>query len=122
MLSSGLIKPGRWQKTLSEVARASQVHAAVIQLALQACFSGSAKEQPKDSSRLLELLYELSLEFEVPVTNELCKAWLASGEMTGKSAKLAKSLLALSESSESKVAIQALLEQAIFQRILAAKD
>lgn len=120
LLPSGKIKPGRWHKTLSEVARASNVHAAVVQIALQCCFENPRQELPKDSGKLLELLHELSLELGVPITNEACRKWLASDAAKGKSAKLAKNLLAISESPETQTAARQLLEQAIHQRSLSA--
>ncbi len=122
LLPSGVIKPGRWLKTLGEVARASLVHAAVVQIALQHCFSNPAIELPKDSSKLLEMLYELSIELEIPVTHEPCRAWLASGVATGKSAKLAKSLLDLNNSPDAHPAIEKILEQTIERRTFAAKS
>lgn len=121
LLTSGLIKPGRWHKTLSEVARASKVHAAVIQIALQRCFANPKQELPKDSAKLLELLYELSLELNVPVADAACRAWLESGAATGKSAKLAKSLQGLGSLAESQAATRALLEQTLIQRSMAAE-
>ncbi len=119
LLPTGLIKPGRWHKTLAEVARTSKVHAAVIQIALQRCFENPKLELPKDSAKLLELLYELSLELEVALTNAACRTWLASGAATGKSAKLAKSLLGLESSSDTN-ATRAIVDQALRQRTVAA--
>lgn len=120
LLQSGLIKPGRWQKTLAEVARSSPVHAAVVQIALQQCFSDPLKSMQKDSAKLLELLFELSSELGVPVTSEPCQKWLASGAATGKSSKLAKGLLALSTLPNANESIQRILEQSIAQRTKAA--
>ncbi len=120
LLISGLIKSGRWHKTLSEIARTSQVHAAVVQLALQRCFENPKQALPRDSNKLLELLYELSLELGVSVTSEPCRAWLSSGAAIGKGIKLAKNLLALGESPESKQSVRIILEQAVVQRTTAA--
>ncbi len=122
LLSCGIIKPGRWQKTLAEVARTSPVHAGVIQLALQRCFAGRTRDLPKDSAKLLELLYELSAELAIPLTNELCKTWLASGNLVGKGAKLAKNLLDLKYDDESRNSVRSILLQAINQRVIAAKN
>ncbi len=120
LLPSGLIKPGRWHKTLGEIARASSVHAAVVQLALQHCFEKPAKDLPKDFAKLLELLYELSLEIGLPVTNERCREWLVSGGVAGKAMKIAKSLLAIESNAASQEVLRGLLEQALELRIKAA--
>ncbi len=121
LLAAEIIKPGRWHKTLSEIARASALHAGVIRLALERCFVKSKTGLPKDSSKLLELLYELSVELSWPIGSEDCRHWLASGEASGKSAKLAKALLAISETAESKESLHSVLEQAIAQRAIAAQ-
>ena len=68
------------------------------------------------------MLYELSIELEIPVTHEPCRAWLASGVATGKSAKLAKSLLDLNNSPDAHPAIEKILEQTIERRTFAAKS
>lgn len=117
LFQTGLIKPGRWYKALSEISRASQVHAVVIQIALQSCFSNPPRVLPKDSAKLLELLLELSIELGVPIANQPFRAWLSSGTTTGKSARLAKSLLALQENAESREATRRILNQAIEYRI-----
>ena len=120
LFPTGLIKPGRWYKTLNDVARASPVHAAVVQIALQRCFTNPKQEPPKDSGKLLELLYELSLELGLAVTNSQCREWLSSGAVSGKSTKTAKNLLAIEDTPESKQAFRTILEQAIVQRTMAA--
>ncbi len=122
LLPSGLIKPGRWHKKLGEIARASSVHAAVVQLALQHCFEKPAKDLPKDFAKLLELLYELSLEIGLPVTNERCREWLVSGGVAGKAMKIAKSLLAIEANAASQEVLRGLLEQALELRIKAASS
>ena len=117
LLQSGIIKPGRWQKTLAEVARASEVHAVVIILGLQHCLTGDVSSLPKDYSKLLDLLYELCVELELNVASEACREFLSklSG---GKSGKLAKNLLALKAPNQERVV--RILEHAVEQRSLAA--
>ncbi len=121
LLVTGIIKPGRWQKSLEQVARASKVHAAVVWLALQSCFENVTQELPKDTARLLELLYELTLELGVPLSNQACCAWLSGNSHTGKTAKLAKSLLAIHADEQTQSKIQDILQQAIVARSLAAR-
>ncbi len=120
LLTSGLIKPGRWKKTLTEVAAASPVHSAIIQIALQQCFSDPAKELPKDSAKLLELLYELSVDAGIPLTSESCRTFLASGTASGKSAKMAKSLLDLNGHPEGHDRLRSIREKAVERRLVAA--
>jgi hypothetical protein len=119
LLPSQLIKPGRWQKTLSEIARASAVHAVTVQIALQHCFVGKPASLPKDYSKLLELLHELSIELNLSVTLGSCREFLEKVGSAGKAGKLAKNLLALEVHSETPSAL-AILEAALEKRIAAA--
>jgi hypothetical protein len=119
---TGMIKPGRWQKSLTVVAQSSPMHSAVIQLALQRCFSKpSSKSLPKDSAKLLELLYELSVDLPIALTDQACRDFLSTSRLlVGKGAKLAKSLLSLPETQESQAAKRTTLELALQHRTLAA--
>jgi hypothetical protein len=114
LLPTGLIKPGRWQKTLAEVARVSPLHACVVQQSLQQAFVGGLKAMPKDSAKLLELLKELSIDLNLDIANESCRAFLADVPGKGKGGKLARELLAL-ESQPASVA--GLLRRALDQRL-----
>jgi len=120
LLPSQLIKPGRWQKTMGEVARASKVHAAVVQIALQHCFVGQPASLPKDYSKLLELLYELSVELELPIRLDACREFLENVGSAGKAGKLAKNLLALQANSAGDGASRTILEAALEKRLATA--
>ena len=93
LLGSGLIKPGRWAKTLSTVAAASDAHAAVIKLSLEACLSWIAKP-PRDFAKLLELLKELAIDLEHGVAGPN-RSHLESVKGSSKVAKTARALLAV---------------------------
>ena len=93
MLGSGLIKAGRWAKTLADVARASDAHAAVVKLALEHCLS-ALENPPRDYVKLLELLSELSIQLELGVAGPH-RAHLEAVKGANKIAKLAKALLQL---------------------------
>ncbi len=119
LLPTGLIKPGRWQKTFSEVARISPPHTLVVQQSLERCLCGAPDKMPRDFAKLLDLLKELSIETGQGITDERCRNFLAGIKGSGKAAKTAKALLAL-ESSEPQLNRQLML-QTLNQRIAAAQ-
>jgi hypothetical protein len=94
LLPTGLIKPARWQKTLTDVARTSPVHTLVVQLAVQAALRGKPEKLPRDFGKLLELLHELSIELNQHIADEDCRAFLRNLK-PGKTGALAKQLLNL---------------------------
>jgi hypothetical protein len=114
LLPTGLIKPTRWQKTLADVARVSGVHRMVVQRALQTALGGNPEDLPRDVGKLLELLYELSIELDQPIRDEGCRAFLEQIP-SGKAGNTARSLLNLPASDFSTTARPILL-QAIQQR------
>ncbi|MGE0324470.1 MAG: DUF6493 family protein [Polyangiaceae bacterium] len=93
LLASGLIKPARWSKTLSDVANGSAAHAVVVKLALEQTLVMSA-EPPRDFAKLLELLQELCVRLNHGVVGEP-RAQLEAVKGSNKVAKLAKAILAL---------------------------
>ncbi|HND51156.1 MAG TPA: DUF6493 family protein, partial [Pirellulaceae bacterium] len=97
LLSTGLIKPGRWQKSLSDVARTSNLHAAVVLLGLQHGLRGDLEKLPKDVGKLLELAVELCHQLTLPVVDEDCRTWLRQFGKAGKVGLLATSLLAIED-------------------------
>lgn len=118
LLPTGLIKPGRWQKTLAETARFSPRHALVVQQALQTCLQGDPAALPRDYAKLLDLLHELSIELRQGVADAGCRELLAR-VTSGKAAKSAKALLALeSDASHSHEILRQLLEH----RLSVAQD
>ncbi|MDY0164898.1 MAG: DUF6493 family protein [Thermoguttaceae bacterium] len=120
LLPTGLIKPGRWQKTLSEVARVSPVHTLVVQRALQRALQGDPKCLPRDFGKLLDVLKELSFALGLSVTHEPCREMLLQIG-GGKVGQTAKALLAI-EARDFDLSARPLLEQALSQRLNAAME
>ena len=114
LLPTGFIKPARWQKTLTDVARASPVHGLVIQVALQTAFRGAPEKLPRDFGKLLELLLELSSELELSIGDGQCREFLQKCS-SGKTGKTAKALLQLKPTDFAGV-VRPILSQAIEQR------
>jgi hypothetical protein len=120
LLPTGLIKPGRWQKTLTDVASASVVHVAVIQQSLQQTLTATKENWPKDVGKLLELLLELTAGHSLPLTSEF-QSTLQSGNASGKQKKLATQLLNAAKEADSS-AVKSVLRAAIMdRRTIAAK-
>jgi hypothetical protein len=119
LLPTGLIKPGRWQKSLADVARVSPLHALVVQGALQLSLRGKPDKLPRDYAKLLELLLELSVELNQAIDEPDCRAFLQQGG-AGKAGKVAKALLALA-AADFNGAARPILIQAIEHRAAAAE-
>ncbi len=119
LLPTGLIKPGRWQKTLAEVARGSRVHALVVQQSLQSALQGDPQTMPRDYGKLLELLQELSIETGQSINCQPAREFLAKVKGSGKAASTAKALLTI-EPTPFNVSGHPLMRQALDQRIQAA--
>ena len=119
LLPTGLIKPGRWQKTLTDVASASVVHVAVIQQSLQQTLTATKDNWPKDVGKLLELLLELTAGHSLPLTSEF-QSTLQSGNASGKQKKLATQLLNTAKEADSS-AVKSVLSTAIEDRTAVAE-
>lgn len=103
LLRGESIKPGRWQKTLAEVARGSSAHAAVVHQALQRTLVGDLAKLPRDTNKLLELLLELSAELGIGVDHVPLRESLESLGKSGKVGKTGTALLALPPASLERV-------------------
>ena len=90
LLPTGIIKPGRWAKTLGDVARASPAHALVVKLALEPCLA--VVDPPRGFGKLVDLLLELCAALGHGVAGEP-RAQLQQSK--GAMAKKAKALLAV---------------------------
>ena len=75
LLPTGLIKPGRWQKTLADVARASPVHGMVVHRVLQAALRDTPDKLPRDFAKLIELLHQPSIDLDLHIADEGCRAF-----------------------------------------------
>jgi hypothetical protein len=116
LLSSGLIKPARWAKTLSDAARVSPLHARTIAHAIEIALAEGLADPPRDLLTLLELLKELLVQMGEPVSPQSLRSWLGRWKTSGKTAKVVKDLLALAQTDDSTVR-QAAAIRALSQRI-----
>ncbi|MGE0759400.1 MAG: DUF6493 family protein [Pirellulaceae bacterium] len=123
LLPTGVMKPGRWQKTLSDVARISPVHAATVFVAVQGALREAPADLPKDVAKLLELLVELAAELSQPIADGECRQWLAQLGTKGKSGRLAHELLARTGEPEAAAigATRVVLRSALELRCQAAR-
>jgi Family of unknown function (DUF6493) len=117
LLPTGLIKPGRWAKTLRDVARASPAHAAVVKLGLQPCLAVLA-DPPRDFGKLFDLLNELCAELSHGVAGDV-REHLKRVKGSGKTAKTAKGLLAVPVDVPS-AQMQSAVNQLVDMRVRAA--
>jgi|GEM_PF-2545561 len=94
LFASRLVPPGRWQKTLGDVARASTLHAYLVQRAICQSLQGNKDDAPKNPAPYLELLVELTLSLGTSIEDEEARNFLAQFKGSSKAAKAAKTLLA----------------------------
>jgi hypothetical protein len=120
ILPSGLIKAGRWAKTLSAVAQTSPLHATVVQQSIQRALQGDPASMPRDFAQLLELLRELSIDLGQSIVDTGCRDFLAKIKPTGKAGKAARALLDLPPSNFATSGRPVLME-ALTQRIESAR-
>ena len=88
----GFARPPRLAKNLAEIARQSPEYGTVIRNLLE---HSLAVELKAEHNPLLELLLELCIELRQPVQFDVLREKLAALSTSGKTAKLAKKLLAL---------------------------
>ncbi len=93
LLPGGWVKLNRVQQSLAEVARVSPLHAGTVAQLLEAFLTG-VPTLPSDAHHLLGLLLELLTDLQTAPSENL-RGRLQSERYSGKSAKLARSLLAL---------------------------
>jgi hypothetical protein len=90
-LSGELLKLKRVAKALGDAARVSVLHARVIALAIEHLIVGLSSP-PRDLNVLLELLKELLIEIEEPLSAP-CAQWLGVLKCSGKTGKLVQDVL-----------------------------
>lgn len=95
LLDSGSNKFARWAKALREVSRISPVHASTTVDLISRMLHGDPDTAPRDVSTLLELLFELLNETGGRVTDQPARNYLSALKTGGKTAKLARQILAL---------------------------
>jgi hypothetical protein len=91
----GLLVAGRLAKTLAACVRGGPLHAAVIRRAIELSLRGGPGKMPRDMQTLLQLLHELCVEQAEAVEDVGSRAFLERIGGTGKTARLAKTILAL---------------------------
>lgn len=97
LLYSGFVKPKRWAARLSDAARVSPLHMQTMRLALEQALANDGRAIPRDSHALMELLHELCVETGEAIAKPETRDFLGGIKGGGKAAKLAKTLLALTE-------------------------
>jgi hypothetical protein len=93
LLPSGLIKVGRWQAHLTEVAAISPVYAKAVWRSLLGALRGDASAYPRDFSKLLGLAKELRISLSAECEDVEARRWLDS--VKGRRSQLAKHAVAL---------------------------
>ena len=94
LLTSGLIKVGRWYGHLAEIAAISPLHSRAIWRSLLSALRGDAAAFPRDFSKLLGLAKELQIALCETCNDAEARAWLENVKSGGLLAKHAKALLA----------------------------
>jgi hypothetical protein len=100
VLALGPAKGARLAKTLADAARTSPLHGETVRTALEMVLAGAPELRPADLGALLELLQELCVLGGTAVATPAAREFLQAQGGSGKTAKLAKALLALSEAPQ----------------------
>ncbi len=94
LLPLGLVKCGRWAKSLGEAARASTLARDAVVATIQRGLRGDPADAPKDLAKLLELLHELLFEGGAAFDDPEARRFVEAIRTGGKTAKLCRALLA----------------------------
>ena len=94
LLDTGINKFARWAKALRDVARISPRHARASANLIAQALHGDPAKAPRDISALLELLFELMSETNGRFDDPKARNYVQSLKAGGKTAKLAKQILA----------------------------
>ncbi len=87
------VKCGRWAKRLHQISRASPMHGETVFDTLEIVFAPLARAMPRDFSKMLELLHELTHERGRQLTLPQTLAALLDAPLSGKPAKLRAALV-----------------------------
>jgi Family of unknown function (DUF6493) len=93
LITSGLIKAGRWCSHLAEVAAISPLYSRAIWRSLLSALRGDAAAFPRDFSKLLGLAKELQIALHERCDDAAARAWLQDVKGGGLLGKHAKALL-----------------------------
>ena len=92
-LHSQRSKPKRLAKSLHEIARVSELHAAAVVRIIELSLRGDPAQTSKELSSILELLHELLASQAAVLDDADARSYLQSIRRGGKTAQLAKQLL-----------------------------
>ncbi len=106
VLADELIKTNRLTKALGEAARVSALHTYVVAVAVQRALVGLSAP-PRDLHLLLELLNELLCETGERLADSEIETFLRGLKVSGKTAKLARDLLALTGGTDHSIRMRA---------------
>ncbi|HYG34619.1 MAG TPA: DUF6493 family protein, partial [Clostridia bacterium] len=95
LLDAGYNKFARWAKSLREATRISTAHTHAVTDVLAHALHGDPSKAPRDVSALLELLFELLSETGDKLVDPRARDYIAALPLGGKTAKLAKQILAI---------------------------
>lgn len=100
LIPSGHAPVGRWTKSLTELSGVSKKHAVVVRDMLEGSLRHDPTTLPRDIGGLLELLYELSVSLNSPVTDPATVEYLRGIGGSGKPKRFASKLIAQINESE----------------------
>lgn len=120
LFASRVVSPGRWAKTLADVARPSALHTYIVQQAICQSLRRKKGKPPKTLAPYLELLVELTLSLDAPIDDDQTRDFLSQIKGGGKAAKAAETLLAQTEPL-SQAKTQEIMQLAIEGRIARAQ-
>src|SRR5262249_1177504 len=89
------VTPARWARTLGDAARVSPLHTAVVRDALEKMLSSATRRKTASMVALFELTFELCTQTGCTISDPKAVSWLEGIAGSSKSAKLAKSMLAI---------------------------
>jgi hypothetical protein len=96
LLPTGLVKPDRWAKRLTEVSQISPLHSESVRRILERTLQIDPAKTPRGTGSLIELLNELAIESGEGIETPACLAFLnQSTKGSSKAARATRRLLAV---------------------------
>lgn len=94
LIPSGHAPVGRWTKSLTELSRISTKHATVVRDILEGSLRHDPTRPPRDIGGLIELLFELSVSLDSPLSDAKAIDYLRAVKGGGKLKRFADELIA----------------------------
>jgi hypothetical protein len=116
-----MIKCVRLARTLSQAARVSPLHLHVVAQVIESAMRGDPAQAPRDLYALLELLKESLMELGASLSDAEARGYIEKIEAGGKTARLARELLALEKKAEPSMRRHAML-RALEHRVVRAES